>query len=218
MGRTRKTPERRTGAPTPWMDVDLAGAGDTREQILRTAYALYWRHGVNAVGVDRIVSEAGVAKTSLYRHFRSKEGLVIAVIERHTETWTRNWLQAEIERRGKTPREQLLAIFDALDDWFHEEPFEGCLFINILNEGHHETPPIRDAVVKALADVRALVADVASAAGVRDPEAFARRLQILMAGSITAALQGDTINAAKHARSLAEPLLEREIPADAGSR
>jgi AcrR family transcriptional regulator len=193
------------------MDVDLVGAGDTREQILRTAYALYWRHGINAVGVDRIVSEAGVAKTSLYRHFRSKEGLVIAVIERHSNLWTQNWLQAEIERRGKTPAEQLLAIFDALDDWFHEEPFEGCLFINTLTEAHHQPAPIRDAAVGALAEIRALVAGVAAAAGVQDPNDFARRTQILMSGSITAALQGDG-EAAKRARSFAELLLE-QIPA-----
>lgn len=212
MSRTRTTPKRRSGAPAPWMDVDLAGAGDTREQILRTAYALYWRHGINAVGVDRIVLEAGVAKTSLYRHFRSKEGLVVAVIERHTDTWTRGWLRAEIERRATTPEEQLLAIFDALDDWFHEEPFEGCLFINTLTEAHHQTAPIRDAAVKALAEIRAVIADVAAAAGVREPKTFAHRLQILMAGSITAALHGDA-KAAKHARSLAELLLEREIPA-----
>ena len=209
MSRTRGTPEKRSGAPTPWMEA--AGAGDTRDQILRTAYALYWRDGIHAVGVDRIVSEAGVAKTSLYRHFGSKEGLVIAVIEHHTEVWTRNWLQAEIERRGKTPKGQLLAIFDVFDDWFHEDSFDGCLFINTLTEAHHEPAPVRDAAVVALAEIRALVADMAAAAGVRDPKEFAYRLQIVMSGSVTAALQGD-VNAAKRARSLANLLLEQALP------
>ncbi len=212
MGRTRRISQTPHGAPHPWMDVDLAGAGDTREQVLRTAYALFWRHGINAVGVDRIVSEAGVAKTSLYRHFGSKEGLVVAVIERHSDVWTRNWLQPEIERRGKTPARQLIAIFDALDDWFHEEPFEGCLFINTLTESHHSATPVRDAAVAALAEIRALVADLALAAGVRDAKTFAQRLQILMMGSITNALQGN-VDAANDAQSIAEGFLERELPA-----
>ena len=212
MGRTRKTPEQHAGPPAPWLDVDLAGAADTQDQILRTAYALYWRHGINAVGIDRIVSEAGVAKTSLYRHFSSKEGLIVAVIERHTDVWTRNWLQSEIKRRGKTPEEQLRAIFDALDEWFHEEPFEGCLFTNTLTEAHHHPSPVRDAAVAALAEIRAVVADVAAAAGVRDPNDFAHRFQIVMAGSITAVLHGD-VNATEHGRSLAELLFAQELSA-----
>ena len=212
MGRTRRISQTRARPPHPWMDVDLAGAGDTREQILRTAYALFWRHGINAVGVDRIVSEAGVAKTSLYRHFGSKEGLVVAVIERHTDVWTRNWLQSEMERRGKTPAKQLLAIFDAFDDWFHEEPFEGCLFINTLTESHHYPMPVRDAAVAALAEIRALIAEVALVAGVRDAKTFAQRLQILMMGSITNALQGNA-DAARDARSIAELFLDRELSA-----
>jgi AcrR family transcriptional regulator len=212
VGRTRRKPEKRAGAPTPWLDVDLDGAGDARERILGTAYALYWRHGMGAVGIDRIVSEAGVAKTSLYRHFGSKERLVVAVIEHHTEVWTRTWLQAEIERRGTTPEEQLLAIFDAFDDWFHQKPFEGCLFINTLAEAHHQSAKVREAAVGALAEIRALVGDLAAAAGVRDPADFAHRLQILMSGSITAALQGD-VKAAKRGRSVAEVLVAQEISA-----
>ena len=155
---------------------------------------------------------AGVAKTSLYRHFGSKEGLVVAVIERHTEVWTRDWLQAEITRRGKTADGQLRAIFDVFDDWFHEEPFEGCLFINTLTESHHQPAPVRDAAVAALAEIRSVVAEAAAAAGVRNPADFARRLQMLMSGSITAALQGD-VDAAKRARGVADLLFAQELPA-----
>jgi AcrR family transcriptional regulator len=212
MGRKREAPEALPRPPDPWLDVDLAGIADARERILRTAYALFWRHGVNAVGVDRIVAEAGVAKTTLYRHFGSKEGLVVAVIERHKDVWTRNWLQAEIERRGRTPRGQLLAIFDAFDDWFRQQPFEGCLFTNTLAEAHHQPAPIRAAAVGALAEVRAVVQDLLEAAGVRDPEDYALRLQLLMWGSITAALNGLT-DAAQQARAAAELLLDRDSPA-----
>jgi AcrR family transcriptional regulator len=199
----------RSPPPTPWLAEDLAGVTDARERVLRTAWALFWRHGITAVGVDRIVAEAGVAKTSLYRHFQSKDGLVAAVIERHKDVWTRNWLQAEIERRGKTPREQLLAIFDAFDDWFHQEPFEGCLFINTVTEAHHQSESVRAASVAALAEVRALVQGLLEAAGVRDSPDLAFRLQLLLFGSITAALNGNT-EAARHARAAAQLLLEQE--------
>lgn len=210
MGRPRnRTAKSRSAAPTPWTDSDLVGITDVREQILRTAYSLYWRRGINAVGVDRIVADAGVAKTSLYRHFRSKEGLIIAVIERHTEVWTRGWLEAEIEQRGETPAEQLLAIFDAFGDWFQQQPFEGCFFINVLIEAHSHPAPIRTAAVAALAEVRALVRDRALAAGARDPVDLAFRVQLLMWGSITAALNGDP-GAAECARGLAEQLLRQE--------
>ena len=156
-------------------------------------------------------------KTSLYRHFGSKDGLVVAVIERHTDVWTRNWLQSEIERRGKTPAKQLLAIFDAFDDWFHEEPFEGCLFINTLTESHHYATPVRDAALAALTEIRALIADLALAAGVRDAKTFAQRLQILMWARSPNALQGNR-NAAKDARSIAELFLARNSPRGASRR
>ena len=98
-------------------------------------------------------------------------------------------------------------IFGAFDDWFHEEPFEGCLFINTLTEADHQTTAIREAALAALAEIRALIAEIAAAAGVRDPNDFAQRLQIIMSGSITNALQSDA-DAAKHAQSLAKPLLD----------
>jgi len=101
-------------------------------------------------------------------------------------------------------------IFGAFDDWFHEEPFEGCLFINTLTEADHQTTAIREAALAALAEIRALIAEIAAAAGVRDPNDFAQRLQIIMSGSITNALQSDA-DAAKHAQSLAKPLLEQEL-------
>src|SRR5919106_6239860 len=83
-----------------------------RERILETAYRLFSRHGVRAVGVDRIVASSGVAKMSLYRHFRSKEELVLAFLQEREQRWTRDWLHAEASRRGETGADRMLAIFD----------------------------------------------------------------------------------------------------------
>src|SRR6267378_5255791 len=89
-----------------------------RERIDRTAYPLFSRHGIRAVGVDTLATRAGVAKMPLYKHYPSKDALALAFLRRREELWTRAWLQHEVERRGRTPRAKLLAVFDTFDKWF----------------------------------------------------------------------------------------------------
>src|SRR6266849_9807127 len=89
-----------------------------RERVLETAYGLFKRHGLQAVGVDRIVAEAGVAKTTLYRHFPSKDDLAVAVLRHHEDVWTKGWLEQTIAHRGTTAGARLLGLFDAFDEWF----------------------------------------------------------------------------------------------------
>jgi AcrR family transcriptional regulator len=184
---------------------------EARERILRTAYELFHRDGVTAVGVDRIVAEAGVAKTTLYRHFRSKDDLVVAVLERHEELWTSGWLELEVERRATSPRERILVTFDVLEDWLRDESFEGCLFINSLLEIHKRSNSIRTEAVAAIENVHAVLRRFAAEAGVRDPVAFAHQIQILMRGSIVAAVEG-RFDAVEQARSVARRLWEQESP------
>jgi AcrR family transcriptional regulator len=190
---------------------------DPRERIIATAYRLFCHRGVQATGVDRIVAEAGVAKMTLYRHFRSKDELVIAVLERREELWSRDWLEREVERRADTPSERLLAIFDAFDDWFRQSDYESCLFISTLLEYHDATSPVGAASAMHLANVRAFVRRLADEAGARDPDGFAREWQTLMSGSIVLATQGD-LESARHARKVAALLLESETLPRAKSR
>src|ERR1035438_1843037 len=86
-----------------------------RERVGRAAYELFSKDGVRAVGVDAIIAHAGTAKMTLYRNFPSKDDLIIDFLQRRERLWTREWLEAESQRRGVTPRQQLLAIFDVLD-------------------------------------------------------------------------------------------------------
>src|SRR5688572_14049702 len=92
-----------------------------RERILATAYELFSRRGVRDVGVDEVIASAGVAKATLYRHFRSKDELVLAFLGRREQRWTHEWLETEARRRGATPEEQLLAIFDVFHEWFQRD-------------------------------------------------------------------------------------------------
>ena len=177
-----------------------------RERILETAYELFSRNGIRAVGVDRVISESGVAKMTLYRHFRSKDDLVIEFLQLREERWTRLWLQEEVEQRAPDPAGRLLAIFDVFDTWFRRDDFEGCSFINVLLETTDAASPVRHATMSHLATIRSFLHDLARDAGVADPEDFACRWHILMKGSIVAAAEGDH-QAARRAQAIGKLLL-----------
>jgi AcrR family transcriptional regulator len=186
--------------------LDSVGA---RDRIVDTAYDLFSRHGVRAVGVDRIVAESGVAKMSLYRHFPSKDDLVLTFLQERHQRWTNDWLRAEAERRGDTAAERMLAIFDVFGEWFAVDDFEGCSFINVLLEYDDRGHRIRQASVGYLRDIRSFLRELAGDAGAADPEALAHQWHILMKGSIVAAGEGDQL-AASRAREIGELLLARE--------
>ena len=190
------------------MSESLTGATprDARERILETAYELFSRNGIRAVGVDRVIAESGVAKMTLYRHFGSKDELVLEFLRRREQRWTQEWLQAEVERRTDDPAERLLAIFDVFDAWFRTEDFEGCAFINVLLELADRTSSVRKATIVHLATIRSFLQGLASDAGVADPEDFARSWHILMKGSIVAAGEGDH-EAARRAQAIGKLLL-----------
>jgi AcrR family transcriptional regulator len=180
---------------------------DARERILDTAYELFSRRAIRDVGIDEVIDQAGVAKATLYRHFPSKDELVIAFLERREERWTLAWVEAEARRRGATPVEQLLAIFELFDEWFHRDDFEACSFINVLLE-MGPAHPAGQASVRHLASIRSVVAHLAEEAALRDPGSFACSWHILMKGSIVSATEGDA-EAAKRARSMARLLIEQ---------
>jgi AcrR family transcriptional regulator len=180
-----------------------------RDRILEAAYGLFSRAGVRAIGVDTITAEADVAKMTLYRNFASKNDLALAFLAMREERWTRGWVQAEVRRRAATPAGQLLAIFEIFSEWFAREDFEGCAFITSLLEFDDRAEPVRGACVTHLANIRAFLWELATAAGVEDPERFAGQWHILMKGSIVAAHEGDA-DAAMKARELGLLLLARE--------
>jgi AcrR family transcriptional regulator len=179
-----------------------------RERILDAAYQLFSHRGVHDVGIDELIERAGVAKATLYRHFRSKDDLVLAFLEQREQLWTYGWVEAEARRRGETPEGQLLAIFDLFDEWFQRDDFEGCSFINALLEIGNLDHPIGRASADYLENIRSVVRTLAQEAGLRDPEAFALSWHILMKGSIVQAAEGDR-DAAKRAQALGRLLIEQ---------
>lgn len=182
-----------------------------RERILSAAYDLFCRNGIRAVGIDTIIERSNVAKMTMYRHFRSKDDLVLAVLERREDLWTRQWLQAAVNRHSDDPGDRLLAVFDVFDVWFRRRNFEGCLFVNALLEIEDRKNPIHRACREQLARIRSFVEELARDAGIAEPEPFARQWHILMKGSIIAAGEGD-LDAALRAKELARLLLASATP------
>jgi AcrR family transcriptional regulator len=188
-----------------------AGVGQVRDgartRILDTAYDLFSHNGIGSVGIDRIIAEACIAKATLYRHFASKEDLVLAFLELREQRWTHEWLEAETERMARSPQERVLGVFDALDAWFHSPDFEGCSFIKTLLEIHEPDSPIHRAAERHLGEVRRKLEAYAEQAGARDPEEMGYQLQVLMMGAIVSAGRGD-LEAAGRARTFVERLLQ----------
>jgi AcrR family transcriptional regulator len=177
--------------------------------VINSAYELFSRRGIRGVGVDEVIERAGVAKATLYRHFETKDDLALAFLEKREELWTRDWVEAEARRRGETPEGRLLAIFDLFDEWFQQDDFEGCSFVNVLLEfGGGKAHPLGRASAAHLANIRSVVRTLAEEAGLRDPASFALSWHILMKGSIVQAMEGDR-QAARRARSLGRLLIEQ---------
>lgn len=177
---------------------------NTRARILDTAYELFSQNGIRAVGVDQVVAESQVAKMTLYRHFASKDDLVLAFLHERIRRWAHGWLEVTVDALAERPTDRLLAIFDALDAWFHQPDYEGCAVIRTLLE--IPSGPLHQAAAARLEEVRAFVVTCAEQAGARDPEMLSHQIQILMMGAIVSALRGDR-EAGRRAQEVAVALL-----------
>ena len=180
-----------------------------RERILQAAARLFYAQGFHSTGIDRIIAEAGVAKMSLYQHFRSKEELIGAFLARRDDFWC-DWLQGRVEALASTPRARLLAVFDALGEWFASDGFRGCAFINAAAEftdaRHSARVLSRQHKERVLAYLQGLV----EAAGLARPAELAAQLALLVEGAIVTAQVGtpaEALNTAARAKTMARRLL-----------
>jgi AcrR family transcriptional regulator len=184
----------------------MAGRDDPVDRILATAYELFSRRGIRDVGTNELISRSGVAKATFYRHFPSKDALVLAFLALRDQVWTVDLIVSEARRRGNTPEERLLAVFDVFGDWFHRDDFEACTFINVLLEMGPDHP-LGKASIGYLSRIRGHIEALAKEAGLSRTEEFARSWHILMKGSIISATEGDFL-ASKRAQQMAGWLIE----------
>ena len=193
--------------------VDLFGDGrtpaNTRERLLFSALNLFYGYGIHAVGLDRILADVGVTKTTFYKHFRSKDELVVEAVKLRDE-WELAKFKAEVIEAGAyDPKATLLAMFDVMHRWFNGPEYRGCLFLTACAEFPSHAHPVHRAAaghyLKSEGDVRSM----AKAAGVDDPETFARQWIALLEGALTYRLLTGEDDAIQVVRPLAEELLDR---------
>ena len=189
-------------------------ASNRRDHLIDTALELFYRDGFHATGIDTILAEAGVAKMTLYKHFKSKDELILAALRRRDERF-RNWFMRAVERRAATPRERLLAVFEALEEWIEGARFTGCMFINACAEYGERGDPIHAAAAEHKRLVTAYVRDLAAAAGAPRPAELAHELALLCEGAVVLAHVTGTAESAKHARRAAATLLRDAFDAPA---
>ncbi|KMM16291.1 TetR/AcrR family transcriptional regulator [Synechococcus sp. GFB01] len=168
-----------------------AGAASARrEALLDTALELFSREGYRAVGIDTLLQQAGVAKMTLYKHFRSKEELIAAVLERRGAA-----IVAEIVARVEAvpadapeqARARLLAVFAWLEDWLRSPGFQGCLFAKAAGEYPQSEEAPRQAATAFKDHCRELLEQLCTDLGCADPVGLARQLELLIEGAATVA-------------------------------
>jgi AcrR family transcriptional regulator len=175
---------------------------------MNTAWRLFYRDGYRSVGIDTLLSEADLAKMTLYNHFSSKDDLIVAVIRKRSEEILAGLAEA-VEGAGRSPERRLLAVFDWLKVLFGTKDFNGCAFIRALSEFPQPSHPIHKAAWSHKQSVRKTLARLAAEAGAKDPGALADALRLLIDGALVAAHATGSAKPAGVARSAAACLLKQ---------
>lgn len=177
-----------------------------RERILDTATDLFYRRGVNNVGVDEVVANSGASKMSLYKHFGSKDMLVVAYVRRWDERWVA-WLKRTVISISPAPRDRLLAVFEALERRFEEVGFRGCAYLNCSIELADAAHPAHRACLEDQETVRAYLLELAGHVGVRDPEDLSHQLLMVLNGALLTAVLRSDPDVARTAHRTAKALI-----------
>jgi AcrR family transcriptional regulator len=151
-----------------------------RERILLTAHDLFYRQGIRSTGIDTVIARAGVTKVTFYRHFKSKNDLIVAYLEYRHERWMR-WFTAALQRHGGT----LQALVPTMAEWFRSPEYRGCAFINGVSEIAPALPQVTEITRRHKAEMQQAIA--ALLPDVRRRQTVARSLALVIDGSIVQA-------------------------------
>lgn len=177
-----------------------------RDRILEVAGRLFYQHGIRAVGVDTLIAESDVAKMTFYKHFKSKDLLVLEFLKRRDELW-RTWFESTLSRLAPKIEDRPLAIFDALEERFSSKEFRGCAFINTMIEMADGDHMAHQAAAEHKQKVHKIIRSLLSDAGIKKPDELAKAFLLLMDGAIVTAVREQKPGAAKAAKKIAASLL-----------
>lgn len=186
--------------------------GVTRQKLMDAAFTRFYRDGFRNVGIDQILADVGISKTAFYKHFDSKEDLMVAALENHHQRMEQVFLTLLQDRGGDSPLRRLKAIFDAVDLVLESEDFHGCVFVNASIEFPLPHEPAHIAAAKSKAAFERILGELARQAGADDPLALAQELMLVMEGAyVTRHVTGNrqTIDIA---RRLGERMIHLRIP------
>ncbi|ARP68893.1 TetR/AcrR family transcriptional regulator [Streptomyces pluripotens] len=154
----------------------------SEERILTAAAELFYANGLRGVGIDQVIAASGVAKSTLYAHFRTKEELVATYLRRTDDSWMAQ-LQDAAARTGGGPREQLVGLFDALTDAFDRHGFFGCPFVSAAVEADLDSEA-RAVTVRHTRRRQSWLTELGERAGAAEPDALARQIGLLIDGAL----------------------------------
>jgi AcrR family transcriptional regulator len=178
-----------------------------KDQLVENALKTFYCGGFNAIGMDKIASESGVSKTAIYKHFRTKDELILATLELRDKNF-RTWLMARIDALGATPKGKLFAIFDALHEWFKEPEFSGCMFVKASSEFMNHSDPIYMASAAHKQTLLIYFTELAKDAEVKNPKSLAEQLLVLKEGAIVMAHLDGPDQIAKVSKTAAKTIIE----------
>jgi AcrR family transcriptional regulator len=191
----------------PTSAVAPAGVG---ERILNTATDLFYREGVRAVGIQRVIDEAGIAKASLYAHYGSKDDLVAACLTKHGDA-ARTAVSNALAIPGRDARARLLALFDAHLATIEGPDFRGCPFLNASSEIADPNHPAKRVIAAQRAWLHGVIEGLVKEAGVASPSQVAGTLVVLFDGALASSLVDNSAAAARHARWAAEQIVDAHL-------
>ena len=178
-----------------------------RDQLLETAWLLFYRNGYHATGIDRILADAGVAKMTLYKHFRSKEELILAVLERRNDQFRESFSRF-LRAKKRAPERQLLAVFDWLITWVSSKGFRGCFLQKAMAEYQDLHDPIHRAALAHKTAFHEEIRGMVMETGLSDPKALADQLALLIEGAIVSSHATGSSLPAVQAREAAWSLIK----------
>jgi AcrR family transcriptional regulator len=186
-------------------------AVEKRQHIVATAYSLFKRDGFHTTGIDKIIAEAGVAKMTMYRHFSSKDDLIVEVLGWRAQRFNRQL--DRLTEAASTPQEKIAAIFDWHERWFDSSDFHGCLFQHALAEFGEPDHPVFQAAMRQKRDLQLRMQSILahSMPGSR-AEQVATILSIMIEGATVLAQMGQGRTAIDSARKTAAGILAAEAP------
>lgn len=177
-----------------------------RTQVIEKSLEIFYRDGFHATGMDTLVAETGISKTTMYKYFPTKQDLILATLA-HRDAVFLQWMAARIDELATEPHEKILAFFDVLAEWFARPDFRGCMFIKASSEFQDTAHPVHKQSAKHKQLVLEMIEGYVGAAGIANPEQTARTLMLLAEGAIVTAQLGHTQNPAADAKRAAQNLL-----------